>query len=222
MSVVVVVVFVVVTPRPAARGLDTAVGPARQVLQLAAPAAERPPARLHRTEAAHGAHRPSLHPTHSTPRLRPAGRPAPADCHAWPGRTVHGRRCMGAHARPQGESGVLRRRRAEVAHVPRRDHEDDVLGDVGGVVADALEVARDQDQVERRLDGAAGPAPCRSAARGRSASCSASSSSSAASTASASAMSRRTKASSASRSMRWAMSAIRGMSMSGLTGGWRR
>ena len=45
-----------------------------------------------------------------------------------------------------------------VADVPGRDDEDDVLGDVGGVVADALEVARDQDQIERRLDGRRDPA----------------------------------------------------------------
>ena len=48
-----------------------------------------------------------------------------------------------------------------VPDVARRDDEDDVLGDVGGVVADAFEMAGDQDQVERRLDGAAGPAACR-------------------------------------------------------------
>ena len=55
-------------------------------------------------------------------------------------------------------AGRVRRGRplAVVADVAGRHHEDDVLGDVGGVVADALEVARDQDQVERRLDGAAG------------------------------------------------------------------
>src|SRR5690606_32928937 len=40
-------------------------------------------------------------------------------------------------------------------HVAGRDHEDHVLRDVGGVVADALEVARNQHQVERRLDGLA-------------------------------------------------------------------
>src|SRR5471030_423587 len=40
-----------------------------------------------------------------------------------------------------------------VADVLGQDHEDDVLGDVGRVVADAFEVAGDQDQVERRLDG---------------------------------------------------------------------
>ena len=36
--------------------------------------------------------------------------------------------------------------------VAGRDHEDHVLGDVGGVVADAFEVAGDEDQVQRRLD----------------------------------------------------------------------
>src|ERR671913_1598920 len=40
-----------------------------------------------------------------------------------------------------------------VAHVARRHHEDDVLGDVGGVIAYALEVSRDQDEVQRRFDG---------------------------------------------------------------------
>src|ERR1700752_4984248 len=39
-----------------------------------------------------------------------------------------------------------------MAHVPGRDDEDDVLGDVRGVVADALEVARHENQIERRLD----------------------------------------------------------------------
>ena len=87
-----------------------------------------------------------------------------------------------------------------------RDHEDDVLGDVGGVVADPLEVARDQDQVERRLDGRRDPAACRSAARGRSASSARRASSSSSRTCCASAMSRRTKASSASRSIVCAMS----------------
>ena len=36
--------------------------------------------------------------------------------------------------------------------VPRLDDEDDVLGDIGGVVADALEVAGDQNQVDGGLD----------------------------------------------------------------------
>ena len=40
-----------------------------------------------------------------------------------------------------------------VANVFRRYHEDDVFGDVGRVVADPLEMAGDQDQIERRLDG---------------------------------------------------------------------
>ena len=40
-----------------------------------------------------------------------------------------------------------------MSHVPRRDDEDDVLGDVGRVVTDALEMAGHQDQVQRRLDG---------------------------------------------------------------------
>jgi len=41
-----------------------------------------------------------------------------------------------------------------MAHVARRDDEDHVLGDVGGVIADPLEVAGDEDQVQRGLDGA--------------------------------------------------------------------
>ena len=39
-----------------------------------------------------------------------------------------------------------------VTDVTGGDHEDDVFGDVGGMIADALEVARDQDEVERGLD----------------------------------------------------------------------
>ena len=38
-------------------------------------------------------------------------------------------------------------------HVPRGHHEDHVLGDVRRVIADALEVAGHQDEIERRLDG---------------------------------------------------------------------
>ena len=34
-----------------------------------------------------------------------------------------------------------------------RHHEDDVLGDVRGVIADPLEMAGNQNQVERRFDG---------------------------------------------------------------------
>jgi hypothetical protein len=34
-----------------------------------------------------------------------------------------------------------------VTDVLRGDHEDDVLGDVGGVIADALEMTGDQDEV---------------------------------------------------------------------------
>ena len=41
-----------------------------------------------------------------------------------------------------------------VADVAGRHHEDDVFGDVGGVVADALEMAGNQDEIERGLDGA--------------------------------------------------------------------
>src|SRR6185295_13791057 len=39
-----------------------------------------------------------------------------------------------------------------VAHVLGQDHEDDILGDVGRVIADSLEVAGDEDQIERRLN----------------------------------------------------------------------
>ncbi len=39
-----------------------------------------------------------------------------------------------------------------MADVAGGDHEDHVFGDVGGVVADAFQVPRDQDQIERRLD----------------------------------------------------------------------
>ena len=40
-----------------------------------------------------------------------------------------------------------------VPDIARRHHEDDVLGDVGGVIADALEMPRDEDEIERGLDG---------------------------------------------------------------------
>src|SRR5262245_21159730 len=40
-----------------------------------------------------------------------------------------------------------------VANVAGRDDEDDVFGDVRRVIAYPLEVARDQDQIERRFDG---------------------------------------------------------------------
>jgi hypothetical protein len=33
--------------------------------------------------------------------------------------------------------------------VARRDHEDDVLGDVGRMVANPLQVARNEDEIER-------------------------------------------------------------------------
>ena len=39
-----------------------------------------------------------------------------------------------------------------VADVERRYHEDDVFRDVGRMVADALEMPGDQDQVERRFN----------------------------------------------------------------------
>src|ERR1051326_6947213 len=39
-----------------------------------------------------------------------------------------------------------------VADVFRRDHENHVLGDIRRVVADALEVAGNQDQIERGFD----------------------------------------------------------------------
>src|SRR5262245_46877567 len=40
-----------------------------------------------------------------------------------------------------------------VPYVLRRDHEDDVLGDIRRMIADPLKVARDEDEIERRLDG---------------------------------------------------------------------
>ena len=39
-----------------------------------------------------------------------------------------------------------------MAYILRRDHEDHVLRNVGGVIADAFEMPRDENQVERRLD----------------------------------------------------------------------
>ena len=39
-----------------------------------------------------------------------------------------------------------------MAHVLRRHHEDHVLGDIRGVVADPLEMPGDQDEIESRLD----------------------------------------------------------------------
>jgi hypothetical protein len=39
-----------------------------------------------------------------------------------------------------------------VSDVDALHQEDDVLGDVGGVVADALEVAGDEDEVENKTD----------------------------------------------------------------------
>ena len=44
--------------------------------------------------------------------------------------------------------------RQMVTHVERRHHEDHVFGDVRRMIANPLEMARDQDQVERRLDRA--------------------------------------------------------------------
>src|SRR6185436_15851294 len=41
-----------------------------------------------------------------------------------------------------------------VADVARRHHEDDVLGDIGRVVANPLEVPGNQDEVQRRLNRA--------------------------------------------------------------------
>src|SRR5262249_7741529 len=39
-----------------------------------------------------------------------------------------------------------------VTHVTSLDDEDHVLGDIGGVIADALQVTRDEDQFQARLD----------------------------------------------------------------------
>src|SRR5262245_36627433 len=38
-----------------------------------------------------------------------------------------------------------------VPYVPALDDEDDVFGDVRGVIADSLEVSRDQNEIDRRL-----------------------------------------------------------------------
>ena len=62
----VVVVFVVTRLDRRPRDSVRALGPPGEVFQLAAPAAEGSPLRLHRTEPAHGAHCRLLHPTHST------------------------------------------------------------------------------------------------------------------------------------------------------------
>ena len=43
---------------------------------------------------------------------------------------------------------------AMVSHVARLDDEDDVFGDVGGVVADALEVPGDENEIDAGFDGA--------------------------------------------------------------------
>ena len=48
---------------------------------------------------------------------------------------------------------AVRRPVVLMADVARGHHEDDVLGNVRGMVADAFEMARDEDQIERRLDG---------------------------------------------------------------------
>ena len=40
-----------------------------------------------------------------------------------------------------------------VANVAPRYHEDHILGDVGGVVAHALEVTRNQDEIQGGFDG---------------------------------------------------------------------
>src|SRR5207247_1340818 len=52
-----------------------------------------------------------------------------------------------------GRAGLSAVQIRVVPDVPRGDDEDDVLGDVGRMVADALEMPRDENQVERRLDG---------------------------------------------------------------------
>src|SRR5205085_3344984 len=49
---------------------------------------------------------------------------------------------------PIGSAEIVR----VVADVARGNHEDDVLGDVGGVVADAFEVAGDENQIQRGLN----------------------------------------------------------------------
>ena len=46
---------------------------------------------------------------------------------------------LGGPVRPAGDS-IFRRHRRMMADVERRDHEDDVFGDVGRVVANALEM----------------------------------------------------------------------------------
>src|SRR2546425_9444280 len=51
---------------------------------------------------------------------------------------------------PGLEFGLGRRLMADVA---RGHHEDDVLGNVRGMVADAFEMARDEDQIERGFHG---------------------------------------------------------------------
>src|SRR5690606_30266732 len=62
--------------------------------------------------------------------------------------TVQGGRAAGPCG---GSSGGLV---VSMADVTRRHEEDDVLGDVRGVIADALEVPRDEQQLDGRLDGA--------------------------------------------------------------------
>ncbi len=122
--------------------------PAAQVGHLAALAAERPPPGFDRPPAAMDAqrrigHRGILQVSGEKPRTAPSATPhAPATPAAGGG---------------SGRAGSGRPRRLAVlflvvADVPRRDHEDDVLGDVGRVVADPLEVPGDQDEVQRRLD----------------------------------------------------------------------
>lgn len=58
---------------------------------------------------------------------------------------------------PDASAGVrtrlLRAVDRVMADVARFDDEDDVFGDVGGVIANALEVPRNQDEIDRRLDG---------------------------------------------------------------------
>ena len=61
-----------------------------------------------------------------------------------------------AEGQAELKAGSWLRFRRVMTDVPRRDHENDVLGDVRRVIADALEVAGNQDEVQGRLDGRRG------------------------------------------------------------------
>src|SRR5207247_786203 len=131
--------------------------PSRQVLQLTAFAAEGPPELLDRMAPAEHAER-LRHGDYSilAPQPDPPSGPAAAvevRMHSGPSgdSTRAGDYLLSTcPARPASPTGAALG--GVVADVLRQDHEDHVFGDVRGVVADPLEVAGDQNQVQRRFD----------------------------------------------------------------------